>query len=151
MSSTFSWTGGATSSPTEVVTGTDNVGNANPGTTRFTFVNDSTAPVNSLSLTNQSGGGSVISGNTVYYHGSTTGSFTITNALTDAEDAGPASSSYPTLGGTTTGWSHTANTDTSSPYVSNTFTWSSGRPAHRPKWSPAQTMSATPSRPRSPS
>ena len=65
-----------------MVTGTDNVGNT--VTTTLTFVNDSTAPVNSLSLSGQTGGGSFLSGNTVYYHGSTAGSFTITNGLTDS-------------------------------------------------------------------
>ena len=42
MSTTFSWTAGTVSSPTETVIGTDNVGNT--ATTTLTFVGD-TAPV----------------------------------------------------------------------------------------------------------
>ena len=124
MSTTFSWGNSTTSGPTQTVTGTDNVGNTNSGTT-LTFVNDSTAPVNDLSLSAQSGGGSFLSGTTVYFHGSTAGSFTITNALSDS-GSGPASSTFPTLGGIASGWTHTANTDTASPYVSNTFSWGNG-------------------------
>ena len=123
VSSTFSWTGSTTSSPTEVVTGTDNVGNT--VTTTLTFVNDSTAPVNNLTLSGQSGGGSYLSGTTVYYHGSTAGSLTITNALTDS-GSGPASSGYPALGGTSTGFTHTGgtvSTPAGGPYVSSTFSW----------------------------
>ena len=136
MSTTFSWGNGTTSSPTETVTGTDNVGNTNSGTT-LTFVNDSTAPVNDLSLSGQSGGGSFLSGTTVYYHGSTAGSLTITNALTDS-GSGPASSTFPTLGGATSGWSHTASTDTTSPYVSTTFNWGNGTTS-----SPTETVTGT--------
>ncbi len=136
MSTTFSWGNGTTSSPTETVTGTDNVGNTNSGT-QLTFVNDSTAPVNDLSLSGQSGGGSFLSGTTVYYHGSTAGSFTLTNALTDS-GSGPASSTFPTLGGATSGWSHTASTDTTSPYVSTTFNWGNGTTS-----SPTETVTGT--------
>ena len=136
VSTTFSWGNGTTSGPTETVTGTDNVGNTNSGTT-LTFVNDSTAPVNDLSLSGQSGGGSFLSGTTVYYHGSTAGSFTITNALSDS-GSGPASSTFPTLGGIASGWTHTANTDTASPYVSNTFSWGNGTTS-----SPSETVTGT--------
>ena len=74
------------------VNATDNVGNASTNSTRFvTF--DSTAPVNNLSLSGQTGGGSYLSGTTVYYKGSTAGSFTITNGLTDS-GSGPASSTF---------------------------------------------------------
>ena len=136
VSTTFSWGNGTTSGPTETVTGTDNVGNTNSGTT-LTFVNDSTAPVNDLSLSAQSGGGSFLSGTTVYYHGSTAGSFTITNALSDS-GSGPASSTFPTFGGIASGWTHTANTDTASPYVSNTFSWGNGTTS-----SPSETVTGT--------
>lgn len=94
-------------------------------TLSYTISSDTSAPANNLSLSSQSGGGSYLSGNTVYYQGSSAGSFTITNNLTDS-GSGPASSSFPVLGGATTGWTHTANTDTSSPYVSNTFSWTGG-------------------------
>ena len=66
--------------------------------------------MNNLTLSDQSGGDSFMSGNTVYFHGSTAGSFTITNGLTDSA-SGPASSAYPNLGGTSTGWTHTASTE----------------------------------------
>ena len=103
---------------------------------------DTTPPVNNLSLSGQSGGGSFLSGNTVYYHGSTTGSFTITNALSDS-GSGPASTTYPTLSGTTSGWSHTASTDATSPYVSNRSPGPVAPPARPPRSSQARTRPAT--------
>jgi hypothetical protein len=107
------------------VNATDNVGNASAYSNNGSVTFDSTAPVNNLSLSGQTGGGSDLSGTTVYYQGSTAGSFTITNALTGS-GSGPASSSFPALGGTTTGWTHTASTvgtPTGGPYVSTTFSW----------------------------
>ena len=88
---------------------------------------DPTAPVNNLSLSNITGG-AAISGATAYYRGIAAGSFTITNALTDA-DSGPASSSTSALAGATTGWAHapsTVSAPTGGPYVSNTFSWLAG-------------------------
>ncbi len=88
---------------------------------------DSIAPVNNLSLSNIVGG-AAISGTTAYYRGSVAGSFTITNAVTDT-GSGPASSTTSTLGGTTTGWTHTPSTVSApagGPYVSNTFSWVAG-------------------------
>jgi len=46
VSTTFTWAAGATSSPTEVVTGRDVLGNST--TTTLTFVNDSTAPTGTI-------------------------------------------------------------------------------------------------------
>ena len=114
------------SAGTESVSATNGAGTAASGLS-FTLTSDATAPVNSLSLTSQSGGGSFYnsSTNTVYYQGSTAGSFTITNTLTDT-GSGPASSTFPTLSGTSTGWTHAANTDTTLPYVSNAFSWTGG-------------------------
>jgi hypothetical protein len=125
---TYTVTGSA-SAGTEPVSATNGAGTAASGLS-FILTSDTTAPVNSLSLSSQTGGGSFYnsSTNTVYYQGSTAGSFTITNALTDT-GSGPASSTFPTLGGTSTGWTHTANTDSASPYVSNTFSWNSGTTA----------------------
>jgi hypothetical protein len=88
---------------------------------------DSTAPANSLSLSNVSGGAGM-SGTTIYYDGSVAGSLTITNAVTDT-GSGPASSTTSALAGTTTGWTHSASTvssPTGGPYVSNTFSWAAG-------------------------
>jgi hypothetical protein len=85
---------------------------------------DATAPVNAISLSNVTGGAALV-GNTVYYRGSAAGSFTLTNAVTDA-GSGPASSQTGALGGTTTGWTHTASTVSSpagGPYISNPFSW----------------------------
>src|SRR5262249_28809203 len=58
------------------------------------------------------------------------GSFQLQNAVSDAQ-SGPAQSTFPALGGTTTGWSHTApaavTTPTGGPYSSgaspNNFSW----------------------------
>jgi hypothetical protein len=88
---------------------------------------DSSAPVNSLSLSVLSGHAS-LSGTTVYYRGVAAGSFQIVNALTDS-GSGPASSATSTLGGTSTGWSHTASTVSTpagGPFTSNTFSWTAG-------------------------
>jgi hypothetical protein len=85
---------------------------------------DTTAPVNALSL-NVTSGNAALAGTTVYYRGTAVGSFTVTNTLTDA-GTGPASSQTGTLGGTTTGWTHTpstVSTPTGGPYVSNAFSW----------------------------
>ena len=93
-----------------------------------TFTIDNTSPVNSLSLAGQSGGGSFLSGTTLYYKGATAGSFQIKNTLSDAL-SGPASSATSALGGTTTGWAHTASTvstPSGGPYVSNSFGWNAG-------------------------
>jgi hypothetical protein len=49
VSTTFSWTAGNTSSPTEVVTGRDLANNQ--ATTTLTFVNDSTPPTGTISYT----------------------------------------------------------------------------------------------------
>ena len=88
---------------------------------------EATPPVNAITLSNLSGM-AVKSGNTVYYHGTAGGSFTLTNALTDA-GSGPASSSTAALGGTPTGWTHSPSTVSSpagGPFVSTTFTWAAG-------------------------
>ncbi len=110
------------------VNATDVAGNtsayANNGSATF----DTTAPVTSLSLSNQTLGSSYLTGTKVYYRGSAAGTFTITNSLSDAE-SGPHSSAFPALGGTATGWTHTAgtvSTPTGGPFVSSTFSWTAG-------------------------
>ncbi len=85
---------------------------------------DVTAPTNSITL-NALSGSAFKNSNTVYYNSNATGSFTLSNALTDA-GTGPASSATATLGGTTTGWSHsptTVSTPSGGPYVSGVFSW----------------------------
>jgi hypothetical protein len=105
----------------------DNAGNTeNTNTTHIKL--DNVAPTNSLALTNKTGG-SFVTGNTVYYRGTAAGSFTIQNTVSDAT-SGAASSTFPALGGTATGWTHTApdvkTTPSGGPYVSNTFSWTAG-------------------------
>jgi hypothetical protein len=103
---------------------TDAAGNASGVYTQQVNI-DTAAPTNSLTLTNTTGS-SYKSGNTVYYNGASSGSFKVSNALTDSGTSGAASSGTSSLGGTTTGWTHTSSLVTgSSPYLSNTFSWSS--------------------------
>jgi hypothetical protein len=86
---------------------------------------DTTAPLNALSLTAASGGGSYLAGTTLYYRGSVAGSFEIEDAVSDA-GSGPASSVFPPLGGTTAGWSHAGSTTSApagGPYASEPFSW----------------------------
>jgi len=93
-----------------------------------TFVVDTTPPVNSVSVVGRSGGGSYLSGSTLYYQGSAAGSFELQNAVSDS-GSGPASSAFSALGGTATGWSFTPSTVSSpsgGPYVSNAFSWVGG-------------------------
>ncbi|HEX4718740.1 MAG TPA: chitobiase/beta-hexosaminidase C-terminal domain-containing protein [Thermoleophilaceae bacterium] len=89
---------------------------------------DTAAPANALSL-NVASGGAYLSGTSIYYRGAAAGSFTLTNAVSDPAGSGPASSAFPALAGTTTGWSHTAGTVTTpsgGPYVSSAFSWTAG-------------------------
>ena len=109
---------------------TDNAGNATTSATIASVRVDNTAPANALSLTSISPAGSAyLSGTTVFYHGASAGSFQLQNALTDA-GAGPASSAFPALGGTATGWTHTTqtvSTPAGGPYATtNSFAWSAG-------------------------
>src|SRR5262249_42605529 len=102
------------------------------GTTGYssanTFIVDTAAPSNSLSLASKTGGGSYLSGTTLYYQGLTTGSFRLDDAASDS-GSGPASTTFGGLGGTTTGWTFTnstVSTPTGGPYVSNAFAWTGG-------------------------
>jgi len=86
-----------------------------------------TPPTNAITLSDISGA-ALMSGNTIYYRGVASGSFTLTNAVADA-DSGPASSATAALTGTTTGWTHspsTVTTPSGGPYVSNPFSWVAG-------------------------
>jgi hypothetical protein len=89
--------------------------------------------VNVLTLSDVTGGAHLTS-SSVYYRGAAAGSFTLTNALTDA-DPGPASSTTTALTGSTSGWTHTPSTVSApagGPFVSNPFSWapaSSGSPS----------------------
>ena len=86
-------------------------------------------PVNNLSLGTQTGGASLLSGTTVYYHGAVAGTFAITNAITNASGTGPASTTFANLGGTSTGFMFAGSTvsiPSGGPYTSNTFSWTAG-------------------------
>ncbi|NKE60448.1 LamG domain-containing protein [Lentzea sp. PSKA42] len=88
---------------------------------------DSTAPVNAVTMTVVAGD-AYKSGDTIYYRGADAGSFTLTNAVTDA-GSGPASSATATTTGTSTGWTHspsTVSTPAGGPYVSTPFSWTAG-------------------------
>ena len=90
----------------------------------LTVTTDSTLPVTAISAT-ATYGTIYQSGNTIFYRGAASGSFTLTNAVSDS-GFGPASSTTEPLGGTATGWSHepsTVSIPSGGPYVSNPFTW----------------------------
>ncbi|AGZ43034.1 LamG-like jellyroll fold domain-containing protein [Actinoplanes friuliensis] len=100
---------------------TDLAGNASTVATQIVKF-DAVAPANSITLTGATG--AKLTGTTIFYRGSTPGSFTLTNAVSDAL-SGPASSST-VLGGTSTGFTHvasTVSTPAGGPYVSNTVSW----------------------------
>ena len=81
-------------------------------------------PVNAITATDITGG-VFKDADTIFYRGVAAGSFTLTNAVTDA-GSGPASSSTSALAGTTTGWTHAPSTVSSpagGPYVSDPFSW----------------------------
>jgi Chitobiase/beta-hexosaminidase C-terminal domain len=105
----------------------DNAGNTETANTTHIKL-DNVGPANSLALTNTTGG-SFVGGSTVYYRGAAVGSFSIQNTVSDAT-SGAASSTFPALGGTTTGWTHTTpdvkTAPSGGPYVSNLFSWSAG-------------------------
>src|SRR5262249_58022830 len=86
----------------------DRVGNGAPSSGSNVARVDTAGPTNSMSLSAVSGG-AYGSGTTLYYRGSSAGSFKLTNAVADGE-SGPASSATAALGGTTSGWSHTPST-----------------------------------------
>jgi len=115
--------------------GSDAAGNSPSVATQLVKI-DTTPPTNSISL-NLVSGNAVLSGSTLWYRGVNAGSFTLSNAVTDAL-SGPASSSYAAVSGTTTGWSFTSSSSTAGPsYGSNTFSWSAGTSS-----SPSETVTA---------
>jgi hypothetical protein len=104
---------------------TDNAGNASTVQTKMIEI-DTVAPIDAISLSGVSGG-ATLSGSTVYYNGNNSGSFKLSNALTDTGGSGPASTGYAALSGASGNWSFTSSSVTSGPpYVSNTFSWTPG-------------------------
>ncbi len=95
-----------------------------------TLALDTVAPTNALTATSASpAGSSYINGTSLYYNGNVAGSFQLQDAVTET-GSGVTSVQFPALGGTTTGWSHTADTETTpvgGPYVTtNNFSWNAG-------------------------
>jgi Ice-binding-like/Bacterial Ig-like domain len=85
---------------------------------------DSTQPANALT-TNVIIGNAAQIGATIYYRGTAVGSFTLTNAVTDA-GSGAASSTSALLTGDVTGWTDvpsTVSAPAGGPYVSAPFSW----------------------------
>jgi len=84
--------------------------------------------VNTITLTNPGSNVPYLAGTTIYYNGSSGGSFRIQDAISGG--SGTASSTtFGTLGGTTTGWSFSNSTVSSpagGPFKSNSVSWSSG-------------------------
>ena len=118
---------------------TDNAGNSSSVQTQLVKI-DATAPTNAISLSSVTGG-AFQSGATIYYAGGSSGSFALTNALTDTGGSGPASSGTAALAGTATGWSHTSSlvsTPAGGPYVSNPFSWAAGTSS-----APTETVTAS--------
>jgi hypothetical protein len=106
------------------VTGTDNVGNTSVLAT--VVMVDKTAPTQVISATGANA--YVDSANSrIYYNGSAGSgrSFTLTSAVTEAGSGG-VTVTFPSLAGTSTNFSFTNSIDSSSPFTSNSVTWSSG-------------------------
>ena len=104
----------------------DQVGNTSGIGTHAVQI-DADAPTHGITLANVSGG-AFVSGSTVFYRGVAAGSFSLSNAVTDA-GSGPASSTTTALAGTAAGWTHTASTvgnPANGPYVSAPFAWVAG-------------------------
>jgi hypothetical protein len=98
----------------------------NDGGSQFTHpAADSTAPVHALSVTGLSGKTAFKSGSsTLYYLGSSDGSFKVKDAITDS-GSGPLQVTYPLV--STGGWTHPAETVTAGPsFTSSTYSWTAG-------------------------
>ena len=109
---------------------TDNVGNSFTSALVTNVRVDNTLPTNTLSLQSPNPAGSSFqNGNTIYYRGTAAGNFQLQNAVSDA-GSGPASATFPALGGTVGTWTHTTQTvniPAGGPYVTtNNFAWNAG-------------------------
>ncbi len=98
----------------------------NDGTSQLTHpAADSSAPTHSLSVTSVSGKTAFKAGsNTLYYLGSSAGSFKVKDTITDS-GSGPLQVTYPLV--STSGWTHPAETVTAAPsFTSSTYSWTAG-------------------------
>ena len=105
--------------------GVDNV--ANTASISTTVKVDTAAPTSSLSL--GSATHAYLEGTTLYYAGGTSGSFTLVNAVGDA-NSGPASATFPSL--SQFHWTHSSEkitTPAEGPYTSGTYSWTAGASA----------------------
>jgi hypothetical protein len=85
---------------------------------------DSVAPTNSLSLGAASR--ALLSGSTVYFNSGLSGSFTLTNTVSDTT-SGPASATFPLV--SAVNWTHaaeTVSTPSGGPFTSSTYSWTAG-------------------------
>jgi DNA-binding beta-propeller fold protein YncE len=108
--------------------GTDDPGDPSDSATVTVFV-DTTPPTNSLSLSAGSSApaDAYLSGSTLYYNGSSAGSFSLTDAVSDPVSS-PVSATFPAIA--TAGWAHGAETVTSGSgsaptidYTSSAVSW----------------------------
>ena len=96
----------------------------------FTLAIDGVPPTNAIAVTSAApAGSSFLSGTNVYYRGAALGSFQLQDTVTET-GSGVASVVFPALGGTTTGWTHLTDSETTpvgGPYVTtNNFSWTAG-------------------------
>ncbi|HTZ05343.1 MAG TPA: hypothetical protein VMB53_06270, partial [Gaiellaceae bacterium] len=107
----------------------DNLTNTDNAATTATWKYDTTNPTNALTIASVGAGNAFLSGTNLYYRGIAAGNFQLQDAVSDSF-SGAAQASFPALGGTTTGWTHTAQTVTTpagGPYVTtNNFSWTAG-------------------------
>jgi hypothetical protein len=98
----------------------------NDGVTQLTHpAADDTGPTHAITVANVSGGTYFNSSTTtVYYRGSSAGSFTASDAITDSA-SGEYSVTYPLV--STSGWTHAAETVTTGPsFTSSAYSWTAG-------------------------
>jgi len=120
------WTRYARSTPGAVSLFNVLIANARWAAQVFSLIPDTTAPAQTLAVNEGTnpGGQFFNSGtNTHYYNTGAGGDFTVTSTPTDA-DSGVTSVAFAAVA--LTGFTHTTVTDTTSPYNSNTYAWTTG-------------------------
>jgi hypothetical protein len=119
---TYSWSNNGTSvSPgSQTITAVDGAGLSQANVAAFSIVKAATATTHVLSLTAATG--AYLSGSTLYYKPTVSGSFKLVDAF--SASAGAASDTFPAVG--VSGWTHnseTVSTPSGGPYTSSTFSW----------------------------